>query len=84
MRDVKPLNIIYPVGDALFVHIFVPEGKPLQYVVIEPEMDEGTKVIYQKVLDRLVEIAFQQEQIDVAVDITPILVNLLNFTSELL
>ncbi|MCA9478726.1 MAG: type II/IV secretion system ATPase subunit, partial [Nanoarchaeota archaeon] len=78
MRDLDPLNIIYPVGDALFVHIFRPEGKPLQYVVIEPTMDESTDKIYQKVLDRLVEIAFQQEKIDVADDITPILVNLLN------
>lgn len=78
MRDLSPLNVIYPVGDALFVHIYRPEGKPLQYVVVEPEMDEKTKEIYQKVLDKLVEIAFQQDKIDVTDDITPILVNLLN------
>ncbi len=78
MRTLDFINIIYPVGEALFVHIFRPEGKPLQYVVIEPEMDEESKNIYQKVLDKLVELAFQQETIDVAEDITPILVNLLN------
>jgi len=56
MSDFEHINIVYPVGDPIFVHIFrqanITEGQAgLRYVVIEPLMDEATEAKYRRVLD---------------------------------
>ncbi|MBW2982670.1 type II/IV secretion system ATPase subunit [Candidatus Woesearchaeota archaeon] len=76
-REEHP-NIIYPVGEPMFIHIHKPEGKPTQYIVIEPEMDEETEKLNETILDRMVEIAHRLPVPEKEEDITPVLVKILN------
>jgi len=78
MKKVNDLNIIYPVGDHLFVHIVRSPGEPTQYNVIEPKMDKETKALYDKVMDKMIEIAHRVEVPDKIEDAGPILIQLLD------
>jgi flagellar protein FlaI len=56
MADFEHVDIIYPVGDPVFVHIFrasaAVEGQAgLRYVVIEPIMDGQMEVKYRRILE---------------------------------
>lgn len=56
MADFDHINIIYPVGDPVFIHVFKVMGEAdsavgLRYVVIEPIMDEETDEKYRRVLE---------------------------------
>lgn len=56
MSDFERVNIIYPVGDPIFVHIFkasqaVEGAAGLRYVVVEPILDEATDKKYRRVLE---------------------------------
>ncbi|MFA4934453.1 MAG: type II/IV secretion system ATPase subunit [Candidatus Methanoperedens sp.] len=52
----KTPNIIYPVGDPIFIHIYGEMGKDIEYFVIEPRLkhDEINKfnLIVEKVLEK--------------------------------
>ncbi len=52
----KTPNIIYPVGDPIFVHIYGEPGKEIEYIVIEPclKKDEVSKynLVVEKVLEK--------------------------------
>ncbi|MFZ2410241.1 MAG: type II/IV secretion system ATPase subunit [Candidatus Methanoperedens sp.] len=52
----KTPNIIYPVGDPIFIHIYGETGKDIEYFVIEPRLkhDEINKfnLIVEKVLEK--------------------------------
>ncbi|MBD3209216.1 type II/IV secretion system ATPase subunit [Candidatus Woesearchaeota archaeon] len=78
MKGEEYTNLIYPVGEPLFVHIYKPEGEPTKYIVIEPQMDEETKKVNDTILDRMVEIAHRLPVPDKTEDITPVLVKILN------
>src|SRR3990172_2098873 len=56
MSDFERVNIIYPVGDPIFIHIFrasqaVEGAAGLKYVVIEPILDEATDKKSRRVLE---------------------------------
>jgi flagellar protein FlaI len=56
MADFEHVNIIYPVGDPIFVHVFkasqAAEGASgLRYVVIEPLLDEVMDAKYRRILE---------------------------------
>lgn len=56
MSDFEHINIIYPVGDPIFVHVFkasqATEGQSgLRYVVIEPLMDAEMDAKYRRILE---------------------------------
>ena len=56
MADFEHINIIYPVGDPVFVHIFkagqASEGASgLRYVIIEPLMDDVMDAKYRRILE---------------------------------
>ena len=52
----KTPNILYPVGDPIFIHIYGESGKDIEYFVIEPRLrqDEINKynIIVEKVLEK--------------------------------
>lgn len=52
----KTPNILYPVGDPIFIHIYGEPGKDIEYFVIEPRLgqDEINKynIIVEKVLEK--------------------------------
>lgn len=78
MKADKVPNYVYPVGEPLFVHIYKPEDKPAQYIVIEPKMDEEVEKLNTKILERMVEIAHEQPVPEKREDIVPILIKILN------
>lgn len=56
MRSLENPNIIYPVGDPIFIHLY-KEDSAVVYHVIMPELDEEEKHFYDTILDRIIEIA---------------------------
>jgi len=44
-------NILYPVGDPIFIHIYRDQEKGKRYIVIEPKMDKDLKARYRRIMD---------------------------------
>lgn len=58
LRVLENPNIIYPVGDPIFVHISKNNGTgSLVYKVIMPQLSRDEKDYYDAILDRIIEIA---------------------------
>jgi archaeal flagellar protein FlaI len=75
-RELKKLefpNIIYPVGDPIFIHIYRKKGEPKIFHVIEPEMNENLKKINEKILNKMIAIAHKYAVPDKIEDMEPIL-----------
>lgn len=51
----KTPNIIYPVGDPIFIHIYGETGKEIQYIVIEPRLDKNEMVKYNLIVEKVLE-----------------------------
>lgn len=60
-RDLKELkypNIIYPIGDPIFIHIFGSSDVKTKYIVIEPRLENHEeKLLYKRIMDKLLEYA---------------------------
>ncbi|MEN3048485.1 MAG: ATPase, T2SS/T4P/T4SS family [Candidatus Caldarchaeales archaeon] len=41
MRDAEEVNVLYPIGDPFFVHVYSAEGPWRRYVVVQPRVEEG-------------------------------------------
>ncbi|USN46017.1 MAG: type II/IV secretion system ATPase subunit [Candidatus Woesearchaeota archaeon] len=78
LKREKSPNVIYPVGEPLFIHVLKDEKGILHYIVIEPTMDEETSRLNDKILDRMIEIAHELPVPERLEDVAPILVQLLN------
>ncbi|MFW5704983.1 MAG: type II/IV secretion system ATPase subunit [Nanoarchaeota archaeon] len=58
LRSVENPNLIYPVGDPIFIHIAKPEKSDnVKYMVIMPELDKEEKDFYDAILERIIEVA---------------------------
>lgn len=56
LRDKKNPNVLYPVGDPIFVHVFRDEeSTQMRYMVIEPHLSEEEDQLYEKIVDRMIE-----------------------------
>ena len=73
LKNLEYPNLIYPVGDPLFIHIYRKKGEPLMYHVIEPEMDEELKKLIEQILDQMVSIAHKYPVPDKTEDMQPVL-----------
>ncbi len=85
-RDLKGLefpNLIYPVGDPLFIHIYRKKGEPSIYHVIEPEMDEKLRKVNDKILDKMIAISNKYPVPDKIEDMEPILIKIFDEVAEL-
>jgi len=49
MGDLEEVNIIYPIGDPLFVHIFSTKSIPLQYTSVQPPLTPELEPKFRKV-----------------------------------
>ncbi len=78
MKHLDDFNLVYPVGEPLFVHIHKPEGENLKYVVIEPVMDDLTRQVNDEILKKMLSLANELEVPDKTDDLTPVLIQLLN------
>ncbi|RME52015.1 hypothetical protein D6783_06060 [Candidatus Woesearchaeota archaeon] len=83
LKKVKNPNIIYPVGDPIFVHIFRSESGEMRYNAIEPRLSEEEERLYQLVLDRMIAYAHTAPIPDTTEDVEKILVDLLDNLVEI-
>jgi len=60
MKNMKFPNLIYPVGDPIFIHIFRKKGGHMEYNIIQPEMTPEQKQKYDKILEKLISVAHTQ------------------------
>lgn len=63
-RDLKSddvLNLLYPVGDPIFIHVFTKPDGANKYNAIQPQMDEDIHKKYDIVLEKILEKAPQEE-----------------------
>ncbi|MEM3396595.1 MAG: type II/IV secretion system ATPase subunit [Thermoplasmata archaeon] len=56
----KNPNIIYPVGDPIFIHLYRPNG--YYYVVIEPPLPPETEAKYNQILELMLKYATRFEE----------------------
>lgn len=53
----KNPNLMYRVGDNTFIHIYGAAGEETKYRVVEPQLTEDEKEIYDQVRDRMLQIS---------------------------
>ncbi len=54
-------NILYPVGDPIFVHIYRDPERGKRYIIIEPRMSEDLKTRYRRIMDLILREAPQEK-----------------------
>jgi flagellar protein FlaI len=65
MGDIEQPNIIYPVGDAIFAHIYPdPEDARNYYIPVEPIVGGDYGALFEMVEDRLVDVVHKLRQPD--------------------
>ncbi|RLG55586.1 MAG: hypothetical protein DRN88_05480, partial [Candidatus Hydrothermarchaeota archaeon] len=66
MKNMEDINLIYPVGDPIFIHIYKPEGeREPKYIVIEPKFTKTLREKYKAIFKKMLEvIPFQMEPKD--------------------
>ncbi|OIO66742.1 hypothetical protein COY28_05140 [Candidatus Woesearchaeota archaeon CG_4_10_14_0_2_um_filter_57_5] len=77
MKSMKMPNLIYPVGDPIFIHIYKNEFGQVQYYAIEPVMEPEDEKLFERVMDKLIEIAHSLPVPEKLDKIEPILIELL-------
>ena len=63
-RDMKSLprpNLIYPVGDPIFIHIYTDRDGNKRYIAIEPRLTPDEEPKYQALMDKMLELAPQEK-----------------------
>ena len=63
-RDMKSLprpNLIYPVGDPIFIHIYTDRDGEKRYIAIEPRLAPDEEPKYQALMEKMLEIAPQEK-----------------------
>ncbi len=59
-RDMKSLprpNLIYPVGDPIFIHIWTDRDGDKHYIAVEPRLSEKDEEKFNLIMDRMLELA---------------------------
>jgi len=57
LRDREVLNIIYPVGDPIFINIYKAPGIEPTYVAIEPKLTDRERELLEKIQKKIVKLA---------------------------
>ncbi|ENN95830.1 type II secretion system protein E [Methanocaldococcus villosus KIN24-T80] len=83
LRELKYPNIIYPVGDPIFIHIFgTPETKT-KYIVIEPRLETPEERLkYKMILNKILELAPYEKTPESNDEFEEILVRLFNMATK--
>ena len=53
MGNLESVNVIYPVGDPLFVHIFSTKSIPISYTSVQPSLAESLQERFNKVIQQV-------------------------------
>jgi flagellar protein FlaI len=82
MGGIEYPNVMYPVGDPIFIHIYREHAKSTQYIVIEPRLNEEEKTLFEKILAKFIDIAYREAVPDKILGIKTVLLKLLDETIE--
>ncbi len=80
--DISDPNLIYPVGDPMFIHVH-NEGDGMKYDIIQPLLTDEEKEINETILDRMVELASSLPVPEDKSEMEEILVDLMNEVVEI-
>jgi len=84
LRDLDFPNLIYPVGDPIFIHISRgTEGGAVKSNVIMPELNKEEQDFYNSILDRIIEIAHTAKIPTSMEELREVLLNLYNEVTEI-
>jgi len=79
LRNLEFPNVMYPVGDPIFIHILRKHGEnEVQYIAVEPQLSPRETEMYNKISDQLIKIAHSMDTTDTTEDLSDILVKLMN------
>lgn len=78
MKNINMPNLIYPVGDPLFVHVYRRPNESISYHVIEPELTEDESELYNRILDRMIDLAHRYPVPDRVEDMEPVILKILD------
>lgn len=57
----KEPNLIYPVGDPIFIHIRRRKGEQMQYLVVQPEIDDEDQKVFDGIQDGMLKYATYED-----------------------
>lgn len=57
MIDLSEVNVIYPLGDPMFVHVFHSPRLDKGYHIIEPRLTRDETDLYRRILNRILDLA---------------------------
>ncbi|MCA9496919.1 MAG: type II/IV secretion system ATPase subunit [Nanoarchaeota archaeon] len=77
LRELDNPNILYPVGDPIFIHLYKEDGA-VKFHVIMPELDQAEKEYYDAILDRIIEVAHTAKVPNSQDELRDILISLYN------
>lgn len=77
LRSSKSPNLIYPVGDPIFIHINKVDSA-IKYHVIIPELSDIEKETYDAILDRIIEVAHTAKVPNTQDELRDVLISLYN------
>lgn len=78
MKGAKEINVVYPVGKGIYVHIWLQGGRETKYFAIEPRLEEADQALYDKIMDMMIEIAHMLPVPPNLLQIVPVLTKLLD------
>ncbi len=61
LKDQDEINIIYPIGDPIFVHVYGTEGSGYKYNGVEPELDTESRELLEEIQDYIFEKAAYED-----------------------
>ncbi|MFT4310635.1 MAG: type II/IV secretion system ATPase subunit [Candidatus Woesearchaeota archaeon] len=83
MKSIKNPNLIYPVGDPIFIHVYKQGNGSIMYQAIEPQISQEELIIYEKLQDKIVEVANSLPVPDDVTKIGPVLEKLIDMVVEI-
>ncbi|MEM1895955.1 MAG: type II/IV secretion system ATPase subunit [Nanopusillaceae archaeon] len=59
LREREVFNILYPVGDPIFINIYKVPGEEISYVAIEPKLTDRERTLLEKIQSKIVKLALE-------------------------
>ncbi len=85
-REMKALpkpNILYPVGDPVFIHIWTDEDGEKHYTAIEPRVDGKDREKFEAILDAMLELAPHEDSAETDEDMSKLIDKLFSKVVEI-
>ncbi|MFP4118730.1 MAG: type II/IV secretion system ATPase subunit [Candidatus Woesearchaeota archaeon] len=72
------VNVIYPVGDPIFIHILKQQSGVIKYNILQPVLNKEDEKLYEKISEKILDTAYREPVPDNVMDITEVLFRLLD------